>query len=306
MRRKHVMMVLCVMLLAGAAQADRVTLTTGEVLKGKITAQGEAGVTLEHPVLGVITVPRDGLKDAATDAQIAEAERVEAERVAAENARLLGGWDSQFDVGLNATDGNSEAATLYLAFVSKKETPTERWELDSAYRYAQKNGESTANRFTVGLVKDWKITDSLWFYFADLRYDWDQFQDWDARLAGHAGVGYDLVKTDSLDVELRGGFGGLREFGSSDDSIKPEALAGVEAEWRISENQSLEAKSTYYPDLDETGEFRTLSHVDWKLKLNRFEKTSIKVGLKHEHQSEVDPGSEKNDWWYYAALSIGF
>ena len=43
----------------GLAIADQVTLTTGETLQGKLTEQTDTVVTLEHPILGTLSIPAE-------------------------------------------------------------------------------------------------------------------------------------------------------------------------------------------------------------------------------------------------------
>ncbi len=323
--RQKLFFIIGLLVTISTAAADSVTLTTGEVLEGEITSHDAEVLVLRHPVLGELKIPSDkvvepslAVERAEVEAEAKPAKVTDVPRAVAEAAEktiektvdprwgLLAGWDSQFDVGLNGAEGNNDNASLYLALLSKRENDEGRWKFDTSYRYGQSKGKTNANKFTVGLVRDWYLSDDLWFYFADVRYDWDQFQDWQSRLAGHAGVGYKLITEEDLTVEVRGGIGAVREFGSTDDSIKPEALAGAELQWKINEHQSLNAASTFYPDLEDGGEFRAVSNADWKLNLAGYESAAIKIGVKHEHQSLVDPGTEKDDFWYYAALSIGF
>ena len=323
MRMKFFVVVVGCLLMTAGVEADTVTLSTGETLTGTITSHTAESLVLEHPVLGTLTIPAGQVTSPVlgetAPVEVADAEDdVVAVKAVAETAEatvkattgltedLLAGWDSTVDIGLNGADGNNDNISLYLALVSKKENDEGRWKLDSSYRYGQQDGSTRTNRYTAGLVRDWYVSDRLWFYFADLRYDWDQFQDWQSRVAGHVGLGYKLVQEEDLTVELRGGIGAVREFGSTDNTFRPEALAGVDVEWAINEHQSLGATTRFYPDLEDSGEFRAVSNADWKLKLQGYETAAFKVGVKHEHQSLVDPGTENDDFWYYAALSFGF
>lgn len=316
-------------LVADAALADQVTLTTGEVLQGSITSQTDVTVVLNHPVLGKLAIPADKVAKVMTDAQLEAAQKAADEAIAEAKAApadppadateatadapaalepdgFFDGWESTLDAGLSGTSGNSQNFASYINFKSKKETDRDRWLYDASYRYASEENESSTNRFSTGIVKDWLLPDSDWFYFADGRYDWDQFQSWQSRVTGHGGVGYQFIKDDTWDISGRTGIGAIREFGSDNDTIRPEALAGVDASWKLTKNQSLTGSAYIYPDFDDLGEFRAINKAEWTINMPDLKGAAVKAGIRHEHQSVVDPGDEHNDFWYYAGVSFKF
>lgn len=310
---------LTVTFLAGPTLADRVTLTTGDVLTGRITEQTDQFVRLAHPVLGELAIPAASVAEALTDAQIEAAAQAQAQAEAqagadaadpptapAEPQGFFAGWESTLDVGLSGTSGNSENVSGFVTFASKKANDTDRWAYDATYRYAAEESESSTNKFTTGLVKDWLMPDSKWFIFADGRFDWDQFESWQTRVQAHVGPGYQFIDNDKWNIVGRAGLGAIREFGSDNDNIRPEGLAGVDATWNFAKDQKLVGSSYIYPDFNDLGEFRTVSKIEWSAKMAALNDASLKAGIKHEHESIVDPGDEKNDFWYFAGLSFGF
>jgi hypothetical protein len=62
------------------------------------------------------------------------------------------------------------------------------------YRTASADGTTTEKRFTAELFKDWLLPGEDYFYFANGRYDWDDFQDWDSRWSGFGGIGYQFLR----------------------------------------------------------------------------------------------------------------
>jgi len=119
-------------------------------------------------------------------------------------------------------------------------------------------------------------------------------------------VGYDLITEDDLTLTLRGGLGGSREWGSDNEDIRPEALLGADLAWQISDAQDLTADTTIFPDLEEFGEFRTVSNLGFSWKLAETSNVALSAGLQHEYQSQVDPGTKHNDLRLYAGLQFDF
>lgn len=85
-----------------------------------------------------------------------------------------------------------------------------------------------------------------------------------------------------------------------------EALLGLETEWLPAERQKVSAYTTFYPNLSDTGEFRSLSGVDWSLLISDGLGLSLNLGAQDEYESKVAPGIKKNDLLYRAALLYDF
>ncbi|HWB20284.1 MAG TPA: DUF481 domain-containing protein, partial [Phycisphaerales bacterium] len=98
----------------------------------------------------------------------------------------------------------------------------------------------------------------------------------------------------------------VKEFGSDNDDVRPEALFGVEGKWDIAEKHSLTFSSTVYPDLNEIGEFRWVSSVGWSYLLDEKNKLSLTAGVQDEYQSKVDEGRKNNDLRAFVGMQLDF
>jgi len=335
------------------AAADTVTLNNGDTLTGQITEQADDHVTLQHPLLGELKIPR--IDVAATDpprpidaggppeADPAEADPVEAEPPAKpaptpaqlEQAKavltgqgytveppaeeeppnpglkigpltLLEGWERRFEIGINGSEGNTENLSARFGLDMFYEDVEKRWSIGSAYYTQRESGDTTENEFYAQATRDWLLPGKKHFYFATARYDWDEFQDWDSRVSGAGGLGYQFVKDDKWDVLGRLGGGGRYEWGGSDDGFTPEGLAGIAVGYKITPDQSIRFANTYYPDLEDINEFRNVTSLDYVIKLNAARNLALKLGAENEHQSDPGPGTEHNDLKYYLSLLWDF
>ena len=315
--------VVALLLIASQAPADdQLTLTTGETLKGRIIGRSEQTVTLEHPILGQLTIERahiaalaqpapdqppapDAPPTAAVD-QPAKADLAADVVPDSPLAHLFHSRDSHFEIGLSGTDGNSQTTNFRLGMVSKKEDDAMRSVFKSSYYFSKSDGNTTRNEFNAQLTHDWLIPDSPWLLFAQGIYDYDQLQSWDHRVSGFAGVGYELVKTDRFELIGRTGGGLTKEFGGEND-LRPEGLVSAAIlKWKLTDSQTLTGSATYYPDLGEMGQFRTLAKLEWQVLLNHADGLSLKLGLEDEYESHTDGDSIHNDLKYYGSLVIDF
>lgn len=222
-------------------------------------------------------------------------------------------WAFKFVLGFGGSYGNTERQSLSTGFHADRkitegegdaEVLHEHLRIRVEYFWGESNKVEDENRFIASMLNDWFIPDSKWMFWGRVRYDHDEFQSWDDRLQGHAGVGYSFIDEVDLNFAGRLGAGASKEWGSIDDDIRAEGVVAATLEWNINEDQTLTAAAAYFPELEELSEFRTEESVTWSISLNEADTLSLNASLEHEHQSRVDPGRDKNDT--RIAIGIGY
>lgn len=300
------------MLLAvSVAGADEVELAGGDVLRGTVVEQTDTHVVLEHSALGRLEIARDQITSLVIDTPPAGEGRGAAPEKAEKKPEMAGKkedkkWKSHVNLAFNGSFGNSDTQSLRVGGRSVRKTPDTRLRLDAVYYISTSDGERDDNDLTLGILHDWLISESPWFYFAQLRYDYDQFESWEQRIAAHTGPGYHLIAKEAFDLDLRAGIGPRKEFGSQDEDWKPEGLLGFDLEWEVTKRQSFDFNSTFFPIVSDLDDYRTRTTAHWVLKLTDDSDLSVTAGLTHEYQSVVDPGREKNDTKIFTGLQFGF
>lgn len=293
-----------------ATQAAVITLQNGDVLNATITAKSDKQVTIQHPVLGSVTIERSHIAALVDDTnEVADATPavVPAPAVVPPDTGLLGtgllsGWKHKLELGVNGKNTNRK---FRAGFAGGYEDREKRWTLASVYAYHKSGGETSENDFYFELARDWLQPDSPWFSFANARYDWDEFQDWNHRVNGFGGMGYQFIKNDTWSVAGRAGLSATRTFGGEREEFTPESLLGVDGYWQIANAQKLKFKSSFYPNLEEWGEYRNVSVVDWEMKMATDIDLSLKVGVSNEYDSLAED-VDKNTFKYYGGLVWGF
>jgi Protein of unknown function, DUF481 len=309
------------------AQADTVELTNGDLLHGTITEQTERSVVIEHPVLGRVELPieqvnavvvipdgpgaqAEGQDEQARDKTTQASPTLDPAVAALDTDltladKLLPGWDKHFELGINGSDGNSQTFNLVSGFNATKEDENNRWTINATYFRNQDDGNRTRNEF-IGIVnRDWLMPGSPWFKFANGRFDYDEFQDWESRASGFLGVGKVLRETPKHVITGRVGLGGSYEFGTVNELV-PEAMLGLEWAYTINDRQTLKSYATVFPDLNEFGESRTLAGAEWVIQIDEADGVSLKFGLLNEYESKTEGIAKHNDVKYYGALVFDF
>ncbi len=296
--------------LSVSATGETLKLKDGDVINAPITAQDDTSVTIKHPSLGDVKITRDKIaaiyKDADEMAAADKAAALDAERAADDGmfgTGLFKGWNRQLELGLTGAEGNSQNLNFRAAFHTDFEDEEDRWIYDMVYRAAKSNGSTTENKFYTQLTKDWLFPGEKYFVFANGRYDWDDFQDWDSRWSGFVGGGYQFVDDDKWNVRGRAGIGGNQEMGGSlGDEFTLEALLGVEVSYKISDNQSVAFTNYLYPSLEDAADFRNITTLDYVIAIDRDKGMDLKLGIANEHDSSTPTTSKKNDFTYYISL----
>ncbi|MBX2850239.1 MAG: DUF481 domain-containing protein [Phycisphaeraceae bacterium] len=316
------------------ASADTIELTNGDVLTGTVIEQTDQGVTLDHAILGKITLqagriasvkisdakqPAAETKTPDADAKRSEASGTAPDPKATEQAALEAAaedrsfwqrfredWDSKLTLGLNGSTGPTDRQNYRVKFKTGFEDGRDRISFDTSWYYATADGNQSQNQFQANLTKDWLQKDEPWFFFVKGQYKFDNNRSWENRTSAFGGGGYTLTKTEDVEVNTRLGFGGTYEYGSVND-FTPEALfGGSVVKWHVSERAAIAGQTLYYPSLEDTANFRIESSLEWTYKLDMADGLSLKLGVENEYDSATPNETGNNDVRYYGAVVLSF
>jgi putative salt-induced outer membrane protein YdiY len=317
-----------------------VTLSSGDIIRGTIVSQDGQTLVLSHPVLGQLSVaranvtavvptpppppgsptpppppvPGEPAKVAAPAAPSAPAPPApgattpdkKAPEVKQDPQSFWEGWTGSVEGGLNGAAGNSESLSFRVGATAKRETSKVATTAALAYQYGTQNGDKNVDKGTLDLRNDWKITPP-WRVFAAGKVEYDQFQDWDWRVSGVVGLGYEFIKTDRTLLLGRVGVGASKEFGGSDNRIKPELDFGLDLEHKIDERQKLTASLDYFPSLlNFPSDYRVVGKAAYEVVIDEKNNLSLKLGLEDVYQSRPGAGKKRDDLTYFLVAVYKF
>jgi hypothetical protein len=299
------------------AYANPITLklSNGDLINADLLDQTDEQVTISHPVLGQIDIPKtkilslnilnaeQPIDPEPVIAEVTEATIEEPDDKGLFATGFLSGWERRFDVGVTGSSGKSSNQQINLGFTADVENEETRISHKTSYYRAKSDGDLTDSTFNSKINRDWLKPDSPWFLFAGGGFDFDEFKDWDYRVNGNGGLGYEFYNNETFLLVGRSGLGFNQTFGGEREEFTPEGLLGIEGRWTISEFQEIKFGNTLYPNLSDTGEYRNLTNFDWILDLNQFAGVALKLGLTNEYDSETEEGIDKNDFKYTISLS---
>lgn len=286
---------------AFTAAAGTVTLTNQDEITGRVTSNTDEAVTVEHADLGTLNIDKANVEDITLE----EGDPAYVEPPVPD---FFFGWDKTLAAGVTGTDGNTDAISLYASFDTDYEDDHDRWAIDADIFYSENEGVNTRNYYQAGLTRDWLAPEERHFFFVNAKYENDRFTGWQERTSGYGGIGYEFIQKDERDYTLIGrvGAGGAYEAGVINE-FTPELYLGLEGEWTIDDNSSLEYYTYFYPSLDPTfSEFRNTSGLAYKIDIDHSKGLSLKMGAENQYNSAAASGTEENDLKYYAALVYDF
>ncbi|MDF1809031.1 MAG: DUF481 domain-containing protein [Phycisphaerales bacterium] len=288
----------------GLAAED--TTTALERLEAARVAFEQAKIELAAAQAAVSGEISSGVQvDAETDATRRAQPEEEAE-VPADPTSWSEGWEWAASVAMTGSSGNTENFGARAAIDGERNTSDYETSLSLSYIYGTSDGTKNTSRGQLALRNDW-LTEGKWRYFAEGKYEYDEFQIWEHRLSGAVGVGYELIKNDKQTLIGRVGVGGSYEMGgAAKEEFIPEGLIGLDWEYKISDNSTLTASTTYYPSFDDLGEFRWNNNAGLEVVMDAETGMTLNTGFEHRHDSDPGSGFKPNDLNYYMGLGWKF
>lgn len=211
-------------------------------------------------------------------------------------------WSGKGELGGVLTRGNTESETISGKVDVSKEV--DRWKHSAGFSIlrAVTNDVTTANRWELRGESDYKLTDRS-YLFGALRYEDDEFTNYNYQSSASLGYGYKFIDTDrtKLDGKIGVGyrFAELRATGEGAD----EAIVRGVVDFSHQLTDTTKVTNAF---LVEAGSDNTyLQNVlSLAVKIN----AALALGLSYEvrHNTEVLPGTEKTDQVVTANLVFEF
>jgi putative salt-induced outer membrane protein YdiY len=154
------------------------------------------------------------------------------------------------------------------------------------------------------------MPNSRWFWFVGGRLDYDQFESWETRMNFQGGPGYRILKREDHDLDMTldayGGIGARKEWGSANDSWKPEGLLGIDYTYHITERMRLDLDAAYFPTFENISDYRFRSTATWRYALTEGKNLSLVIGYLMEYRAIVDPGKDTTDFRLWIGIQYSF
>jgi putative salt-induced outer membrane protein YdiY len=277
---------------------------------GKLEIATKAAGTVEAPVADV-TLIRNDTEQAAYDKSL--------------HPGLMHGWTGGTNVGFSVARGNSQTENLALAFNAAHPTLNDKITIYASSIYTNNNLASpstVANLVTGGLRYDRNLNPKL-FVFASADFMSNALQFLDLRGVYGGGFGFHAIASDATTLNFLGGLNYTHETYSNGLLLVPATAntpaifesygitnrfvaltLGEELTQKLGKSTVLTQNLGFFPDLQQTGEYRFTFNLGTVTKLNKW------LGWQNQfgdiYVSNPPLGAKKNDLVFTTGLNIAF
>jgi putative salt-induced outer membrane protein len=218
-----------------------------------------------------------------------------------------GKWHGGVSIGGAAASGNTSSTTLAANAEAVRATSMDKITVYGLGNYAKGkvNGvdTTTANLFRVGGRYDYNLTDRL-FAFGGGESETNRAGGVDTRYALNGGVGYKLVRTDTMSWDVFGGLGySDTEFTDGTQRNGAELLLGEESSHKLGESTTVKQRLVIYPGGSEVG---TRATFDAGLATAISGGWTLNTGLSYRYASKVAVGLKKADTLWTVGFGYKF
>jgi putative salt-induced outer membrane protein len=211
-------------------------------------------------------------------------------------------WKGDAELGVLNTNGNTK--TQNITFKTKIVNDRDRWRhtVKGEALNSSEQGSTTAERYFISGKSDFKLTDRS-YTFGLLTYENDRFSGYDQRTTETLGYGRNVIKRDTLTLDLEAGLGARQSKLSATGENQNEGLIHLAASlgWELSDT------STFSEDLSsDIGKKSTVTKSVTALKTQIAGNLASKLSFTAKHSSQVPAGVTKLDTETAITLVYGF
>ncbi|MCH2135569.1 MAG: DUF481 domain-containing protein [Phycisphaerales bacterium] len=307
------MNLMAVLLVLGAmASADdlapgthvEVTLSNGDRLSGPLIEQDDSSVTIDHPVLGRISLPRlprespepppslpatavspdDGLPENPPDPVLVK-------DVAGPQVPSI--WSGSAGFSLNYTNNSTTTLNARLSGALNKKTKAETFNLNGWYLVQTTDGDVTQSKAFVEGSQNWLMSESPWLFFIDGQYQYNRNQSWEHLVMPNAGVGYRFLDDDVYTLTGKAGAGVRWEYALH--TLDPQLYLRVDGSVNLDQKTTLNGFVQLTPAFDDPGNMQGIVQLNYSHTMDLLAPMSLTVFLQDNFTTKAPEGSESND-----------
>ncbi len=215
-------------------------------------------------------------------------------------------WTGSFATGLIGKTGNSTQTDLNMTMDLTRETAASTTNLLLNYFYGSNDIAVITNRAYGQFRQERKFSNPKWSWYYQAGFEWDEFKNFDYRIALHTGLAYMVYKLEDRFLKLRMGAGASQEVGGANDDWLPELQMGADWERQLSERTKLFLNLDFYPNVQDFSDYRLNSNSGLEFVLDAEKDINLRLFAINRFDSTPPVGNAENDLEYGIALTVGF
>jgi len=215
-------------------------------------------------------------------------------------------WSGNVGLALNGNSSSTVTFNFRLNATAKRVTTLETFTASITYYFAYDTGEITDNTGLISVEQVWNLAEkSPWNLWAQGSYQYDETEGYISRLTGYGGVGYRVVNTDDLMINLKAGLGAQWDY-RGNTAIQPQSLLQITTDWKIKDGLSFTAEASIANNLTEFNNYLVRARAQLEAAIKSIEGLALTAGVRDEYDSTPSAGSSYNQLWYWLGLQYNF
>ena len=216
-------------------------------------------------------------------------------------------WVRQLSAGLILTSGNNDSLTVTGGLSIEKETDVDKFRafLNGAYGETEKDGTNTQFiRAGVGYQKDFS---KFAYWYAAIGLDHDEISNLDFRLNVGPGVGFHLVKTEAVELNVEAGLAYYHEKYSvpttaSEDTLR--ARIGESFTYKFAQGAKFYQTAELASDVSDTENY--IFNFEAGVESTLTDNMKVRLSFLDRYVALPPVGVEENDIQVTSSIVVGF
>lgn len=218
-------------------------------------------------------------------------------------------WFGGFEFGASGSQGNSDVFSGRLGANIDRKTDDNLFHVDLLYTLSRQDGTTNQNQALLNARDEVLFKGTPWSLFSATQVEYDQFRAYDFRVGTYAGVAYAWVKTGGMLFKTRVGFGAVRELDTVSNGSParwvPEAVLGMDFNYRFTERQGWVSSVDVYPNLSQLGQYRVRARAGYEILIDPDHGMVLRLGVQDRYDTLPGP-AKRNDLNYFITLLFKF
>jgi len=214
-------------------------------------------------------------------------------------------WSGSFELGLDGVEGNTSTFNFRLGLSIKRKTNKTLLDVELDYRKSRMDNEDTGNMCFLDARLERLLGKGVWAAFIRNTTNYDEFKNYNVRVATDIGLSFLLINRDYLTFKIRSGAGFSQEYGGVGSEASPEVTFGWDLDWKLSDRNKLSAMMDYMPNVTDFNDFRMQFEASWETIINMDMNLSMKLGVLDRYDSTPN-GNLPNDLDYTLLIVWSF
>lgn len=213
-------------------------------------------------------------------------------------AGLFDAWSGSGQLGFSRTTGNTDDMGIVVGLDLMKDGLRLRHKLHGMVDRQTTGGILTRNKYLAGYELDYKFNQRFYAYGSGA-WDKDTFAGIERRFSESVGLGYSVLKSDTMTLDLSAGpaFRQTRYTAAPDENVTT-ARVGADFGWHVLENLTLSQHAEIFFGSEIKSTTALTASVSKAL--------SARLSFDVTRQNKVPPGRDKLDTATRATLVYGF